>query len=468
MKRIQSLLTLLCLMTAPAAAQTRLIPASRPANGLLGASVSAYGNWAAGGAWGAYNSRGAVYLFVNINGIWTTAGTIPSPSSLANQFFGYSVSMNGGTLLVSSHGENNYQGAAYVYVRAGGAWVQQARLAASDGAANAQFGKFVSLSGDTAVIAAPADSGTRGAVYVFTRNGTAWSQRAKLTAADGLAGDAFGSSVALSGTTIAVGAMSANTQRGAAYLFGGSGADWIQQAKLTAPDGRPFDQFGASIAAGNGTVMVGALCGNNCGGAVYVFDGTGGAWSQSAELTSAGATNFGASLSLAGDQALIGGPCADVCNGAAYYYTRQAGVWTQKSVFTEPEPQFDADYGAAVALGGANAVIGAWGDDTFLGALYAQPVDSPCSLTTSLSYASGTLTVNYTLATSLPASFSGQLYTVSGNSPLWQFNVPAKPAPASGTLHFPLAPSAGVTVYGKLVTTSGAVCTSQQSVYTGH
>jgi hypothetical protein len=481
MKSIKSLLPMICLATGwmpvtfalavlpePAGAQTRLTPTNRPMNGFLGSSVSMYGNWAAGGAWGAFNSRGAVFLFVNINGNWTAAGSIASPSSLANQFFGYSISLNGNTLLIGSHGENNYQGAAYVYIRSGNVWVQQARLTASDGAPSAFFGKYVSLSGNTAVIAAPGDSNSRGAAYVFVRSGTVWTQQTKLVAADGLAGDLMGSSVALTGNTIVAGAMSANTQRGAAYIFSGSGGSWKQQAKVTAPDGRAFDQFGASATASNSTVMIGSLCGNNCSGAVYVFDLISGVWTQTAELTSAGATNFGSSVSLVGDQALIGGPCADTCNGAAYYYTRQSGVWTQQSIFSSSAPQFDGEYGTGVALGGTTALVGAWGEDNFLGALYAQPLASPCSLNTSLSYASGTLTVNYTLTTSVPAAFSGQLYTLTGNSQLWQENVGASSTPVTGTLNFPLAPSAGVAVYSKLITGSGAVCTSQQSVYTGH
>ena len=103
-------------------------------------------------------------------------------------------------------------GAVYVFTRSGTSWSQQAELTASDAAANDGFGSSVALSGDTALVGAAGKTvggqSDAGAVYVFTRSGTSWTQQAELTASDAAAGDNFGCSVALSGDTALVGAYS--------------------------------------------------------------------------------------------------------------------------------------------------------------------------------------------------------------------------------------------------------------------
>src|SRR4030095_17147959 len=139
------------------------------------------------------------------------------------------------------------------------------KLTASDGAAWDYFGNSVAISGDTVVVGAPgADIGSdinRGSAYVFARSGASWIELQKLAAGEG-ANDGFGYSVAISGNTIVVGALSdsigSNTSQGSAYVFVRSGASWIEQRKLTADDGAAGDNFGASVAISGDTVVVGA------------------------------------------------------------------------------------------------------------------------------------------------------------------------------------------------------------------
>jgi len=120
---------------------------------------------------------------------------------------------------VGAPGKNSQTGGAYVFVGSGSTWSQQAELTASDGAAADAFGFSVALSGSTAVVSAPNKNSQTGAAYVFTRSGTAWSQQATLTASDGAANDFFGYSVALSGSTAVVGAPDKDSFTGAAYVF---------------------------------------------------------------------------------------------------------------------------------------------------------------------------------------------------------------------------------------------------------
>jgi len=148
------------------------------------------------------------------------------------------------------------------------------KLTASDGAANDHFGDSVSLSGDTAVIGAPYTDTSEGSAYVFVRSGTTWSQQAKLTANDGVAYDDFGDSVSLSGDTAVIGARGDDdlgTDSGSAYVFVRSGTTWSQQAKLTASDGAYSDRFGYSVSVSGDTAVIGAYGDDNFKGAAYVF-----------------------------------------------------------------------------------------------------------------------------------------------------------------------------------------------------
>jgi hypothetical protein len=134
-------------------------------------------------------------------------------------------------------------------------WSQQAELTASDGLAQDGFGCSIAISGNTIVVGAlshpysPPNQGP-GAAYVFVQSGGAWTQQAELTASDGIGGDEFGSSIAISGNTIVVGAqlhaVGSNQipGQGAAYVFVQSGGMWSQQAELIASDGASWDFFG--------------------------------------------------------------------------------------------------------------------------------------------------------------------------------------------------------------------------------
>lgn len=132
----------------------------------------------------------------------------------ANDLFGTSVAVSGDTAIIGAYsdavGANSLQGSAYVFVRSGTTWTEQAKLVASDGALGDQFGISVSISGDAAAIGAIGDdvnaNTDQGSVYVFTRLGSAWTQQQKLTGTSGAAGDTVGSSVSISGDKIAVGA----------------------------------------------------------------------------------------------------------------------------------------------------------------------------------------------------------------------------------------------------------------------
>jgi hypothetical protein len=213
----------------------------------------------------------------------------------------------------------------FVFTRAKTAWRQQARLTASDGASGDNFGESVSLDGETLVVGAVGDSDdffAQGSAYVFTGSGRQWTEQAKLTAPDAAELDDFGVSVAVDGDTVVVGAFRDRVVyavQGSAYVFRRSGTTWSQESKLTASDGGYYEYFGVSVALHGDTAVVGAhhhnVGSNTEQGAAYVFTRVGTTWSQEAELTAlAGAAGdqFGVSVAVEGDTAVIGAWMADV------------------------------------------------------------------------------------------------------------------------------------------------------------
>jgi hypothetical protein len=263
---------------------------------------------------------------------------------------------------------------------------EAAKLLASDGAAGDRFGAAVAIDGDTALVggyrddeACPSDPDCdSGSAYVFQRQADrSWSQSAKLIPDDGVAGDAFGAAVALSGDTALIGAYGDGdngANSGSAYVFQrGTDGTWTQSAKLIPDDGDSGDWFGYAVALEGNTALIGAFLDSNGGtylGSAYIFQRqSDGRWIEMAKVVASdGAPGdwFGSAVALSGDSALIGAP-GDATHGsqagAAYLFQRmEEGTWTQVARLVADEGTVDAWFGTAVALEGDFALIGASGD----------------------------------------------------------------------------------------------------------
>ncbi len=236
---------------------------------------------------GANPDQGSAYVFVRSGTIWSEQQILTAADGSQNDFFGDSSAIEGDTVIIGaaeeSTGVNTQQGSAYVFVRSGTTWTQQQKLTANDGAIFDFFGSSVALSGDTAVIGTQQDVGAnfqQGSAYIFVRSGTSWTQQQKLLASDGGILDSFGNSVAIDGDTAIIGAFGdttgANPGQGAAYNFTRTGTTWTQMQKLTADDGSADDNFGSSVAISSTTVIVGSLAdtiGTNVQqGSAYIFN----------------------------------------------------------------------------------------------------------------------------------------------------------------------------------------------------
>ena len=374
--------------------------------------------------------------------------------------FGRSVALDGNTLVVGADdpscatGINGNQadtscfraGAVYVFTRTGETWSQQAYLKPSNTNGTFYFGDSVSLSGDTLAVGAWAESGcargvngddqnqnagdpcgSSGAVYVFTRSGSTWSQQAYLKASlldpNGLNHERFGQTVAVSGNTIAVGAPGQGFSEGcppclylgAVYVFTRSNGQWTQEALLRSsnPVNR-FEAFGYTVALDGDTVAASNITESSCAtgvngdqfsnrtcydtGAVYVFTRTAGVWSQQAyvKASNTSARLFGFGLAVNGDALIVGGPkeqsCATGINGnqsdtgcpeagAVYIFTRMNNLWSQVAYVKAQYPNlqsFGGNFGSRVAFDGTTLAVSA-DDNNCARGFNPSPVANDCA-----------------------------------------------------------------------------------------
>ncbi len=274
--------------------------------------------------------------------------------NFADNSFGSPVAVDGDTVLISAAHEDDV-GAVYVYVKSGTTWSQQARLQPNNLYFDEQFGISVSIDGDVAVIGAWQGGynpyGPPGAAYVYTRTGTSWTLAQELTGSGIKEYSFFGVSVAVSGNTIAVGADYDND----VYVYRYDGAFWTERAILSSPVGSGL--FGNALALeespGGSTLVIGVPLADTHGadaGTAFVYTGNGASWSVQAELIGTGPwldRNFGGSLALDGDTAVIGAANLRAAfggrPGGAFVYARRAGTWSLQGMLLPPGGGDDGD-----------------------------------------------------------------------------------------------------------------------------
>jgi hypothetical protein len=299
---------------------------------------------------------------------WLQQAKIAASDGTGGDYFGRSVSLttDGNMALVGANGANTSMGAAYVFTRSGEIWTQQARLTASDGATFKDFGYSVALNSDgsAAIVGSPGMN----AAYVFVRSGSSWSQQAKLSSMP-QENEGMGNAVAISsdGNTAIIGAPGKNNGRGAAYVYTRSGTDWSFQRELTDSSSEEWEYFGNSVTLGdNGsTALIGAHVKGSNRGSAFVFIRLGTNWNQQAELIASDATPvyfFGASVSLnsAGSLALVGAKDSNSSRGAAYIFSRSGSTWTQQAKLTALDGAVldQLGWSSALSSDGGTAILG--------------------------------------------------------------------------------------------------------------
>jgi len=379
----------------------------------------------------ALNTNPAITIVVTASGqtrMYTVTATrgqqeayVKASNTNLNDFMGVSVALSGdgNTIVVGARNEDSIvatSGAAYVFVRSSGAWEEQALLKASNADGNDRFGTAVTISEDGNTIAVGAyneasagrgiganesddTAAGAGAVYVFTRTGTNWTQREYIKASNTMPGDNFGQALSLSGdgNTLAVGAYDEDSSgmgvggaqltftaswSGAVYIFRRNVNDWTQEQYIKAPNAQANDGFGISVSLsrdGN-TLAVGASYedGNDMGGqgnigAVYVYTRAVTTWTHRAILRAPQVDPddlFGnaVALSLDGSTLAVGAYYEDgaaSASGAVHVFSRNGNSWLHQDYVLASNANADDQFGAYVALSatGDALVVGAPSED---------------------------------------------------------------------------------------------------------
>ncbi|MFQ5805441.1 MAG: S8 family serine peptidase [Phycisphaerae bacterium] len=325
-------------------------------------------------------NAGSAYVLRYDGSNWVQEAKLLSSDGAPNRF-GYAVAISGDTAVIGADfdSENGaFAGAAYVFRYDGSSWVQEAKVMASDGGIYDYLGASVAISGDAAVIGAPEDDDNgenSGSAYIFRFDGSGWVQEAKLLASDGAAYDDFGTSVAISGNTVVIGAFLDDDNgfnAGSAYVFRFDGSGWVQEPKLLASDGGAEDFFGLSVGLSNDAALIGAPWNNDFGthsGSAYVFRFDGSSWAEEQKLlASDGATGneFGWSVSISGYAAVIGAPSHDdngPLSGSAYTFAHNGSNWVEQAELLASDGAAGDHFGESVSISAGNALIGAIYDD---------------------------------------------------------------------------------------------------------
>lgn len=346
----------------------------------FGGAVAVDGNTAVVGA-GTHSGDLPVryaYVFESSDGVWTQTAVL-TPETTAEEKFGYDVAIDGDTIVVGAPYNEGMPAATYFFDKRDSAWEQRPRVRIGTGDSNSWFGTAVSVDDGTALVGAVQDSEPNGlnsgATYVFERVDGSWRQTAKLAARDGDEYDEFGFEMALSDDFAVIGAWKDETPSGSetggsVYVFERIDDDLIQRAKLVPEDTGDFDTFGSELAVSGHRILVGSSfdskANGDFAGAGYVFQRSDDGWTQTAKLAPTDGDRedwFGTGVAIAENVAVLGAKRDEDPNaknaGAAYVFVNADEEWTQRAKFAPADGKSNDQFGAAVALTGRTALVGA-------------------------------------------------------------------------------------------------------------
>ncbi|MBN2600242.1 MAG: FG-GAP repeat protein, partial [Candidatus Thermoplasmatota archaeon] len=317
-------------------------------------------------------------LFKKTGTTWTEEQKLLASDGEADDLFGLSVYLDGEYAIIGKP-DTNSPGAAYIFKNTDGTWVEEQILSASDGETWDEFGYAVCVDGDYALVGAQFDDEI-GSAYIFKREGTIWTEEEKLIPSEGVLYDNFGSSVALHGDYAVVGALNHDNSTGAVYIFRRDGTTWTEEAIVTGSDSQVQDRFGLSVAIQHDRVVAGArLCNTGFKGAVYLFKKEDGTWMEEQKLVpsdSTGGQCFGQAVAIDGDCIFVGAPGDDENTGSAYVFAYEGDTWREVQKLKATDPATNDEFGFAICVQGNTAIIGKYAEDDFTGSAYVFSTES--------------------------------------------------------------------------------------------
>ncbi len=303
------------------------------------------------------SNAGAAYVFVRSGTTWTEQQKLRAGDGQAGATFGRAVAVSGDTVLVGSPVAR----AAYAWKRTGTTWTEQQKL--SPIPSENGFGSAVAISGDEALVGS-----LENRVRAYSRTGTTWTNYQALSPQDASSGDEFGLAIAMDASGVALIGSSRDddlgTDSGSVYAFVRSGTTWAEQWKMLAADGVANDRFGYSLALSGTTALIGASAGtfgNGYGtGFAYVFVRAGTTWVQETKLPRGTAGySFGTGVGLDGDDAFVGVTLQNHVRS----YSRSGTTWSGPTSQYASRSASDDYFGYAASLSGNTLVVGLPGDD---------------------------------------------------------------------------------------------------------
>ncbi|MCF6365306.1 MAG: T9SS type A sorting domain-containing protein [Bacteroidales bacterium] len=372
----------------------KLLASNGLASDYFGICVSISGNYAIiGSNWkDTYaNNSGVAYIFYNNLGTWEEVAILRPSNPIANQNFGFSVSISGNYAVVGAYGDKVgtiSSGAAYIFEKPAGGWTdmtETARLTPTDLTAGNNFGWSVSVS-DTNIVVGQFTNWYNTA-YLYEKPAGGWTdmtETVRLTPSDGETFDGFASSVSISGNNVVVGSRKdkiSSVATGSAYLFTKPVSGWAnmtETAKFTASDGAADDSFGMSVNISDNYIIVGANTADNPGidaGAAYLFEKPVSGWesaTETAKFTPSdinAADYFGYSVGVSGDYVLVSSFEDDdngSASGSVYLFVKPTSGWSDMSEtlkLTASDGAASDYFGKSVSIFGDNAIISSYNDD---------------------------------------------------------------------------------------------------------
>ena len=317
------------------------------------------------------NITGRAVIFERDAGQWDTGIEIQGGETVGGDGFGFDVALGNNRAVISAPGENQNRGGVYIFEpNKAGVWMRTARLTASDrntgvnNGENDQFGYSVAISGDIVVVSARLDSdrGTNsGSVYFFDYNGQNWTQRTnKKIPPVNSDGRQFGFSVALSGTTVAVGSLQGHPV--SIFEISTKGQDVIDQPSIL-----PLEAdtgFGGAVYFDNDVLAIGDSKDNNSIGALYIYrKNINGELEQEQKILGAPTgRGFGHMISVDGDKLVVESGFRDVQESATVFAYKD-GQWEGEWEIQSTSPDVDGRFGQAVSISGNTVLVGAKRED---------------------------------------------------------------------------------------------------------
>ena len=326
--------------------------------------------------------QGAAWIFRREGESWVEEVMLTASDGAENNFFGFSVAIDGDRAVVGAiaAGEETAQGGVYYFRRVGGEWLEVATVRGADVDEQDRFGWSLDLEGDRMVVGArtggPGTS-TGGTAYYFELVAGEWIERQKFTETGGGGGHSFGDAVELAGDTLIIGdgahPGAAGGNAGAAYVFTFDGSAWVEEQRLeaAAPSGAAF--FGRALALDGDTLAVGAhqhfSGNNNAQGAAYVFRRKTGVWTEEQELLASDAANdghfYGKAVAVKGNQVLVAGESDNGTQnkrGIVYEYRFQGDEWVEVGTFRGVTGQGLDEFGESLSIDGVRLIVGHGGN----------------------------------------------------------------------------------------------------------